>query len=178
MNFVNTGSIIKKKIGYQEKCQTLDHILTLKIMIDKYIHRASRKYHFVCFVDFKAAFDSVWRQALFYKLAHLNIDRNFLHIIQSIYSNVTYSIKIDGELSNPFNSNTGLKQGCALSPILFNRFLSDFPDIFDPSCHPVTLAGLYLNCLMFADDIVLVSESAEGLQQCLNKLDVYTKQRI
>ena len=145
-------------------------------MIDKYIHRASRKYLFVYFVDFKAAFDSLWRQALFYKLAHLNIGGDFLHIIQSMYSNVTYSIKIDGELSNPFNSNKGLKQGCVLSPMLFNLFLSDFPDIFDPSCHPVTLAGLNLNCLMLADDIVLVSESAEELQQYLNKLDVYIKQ--
>ena len=177
ITFVNNQSIIPKhQIGYQAKCQTLDHILTLKNMVDKYIHRASRKYLFVCFVDFKAAFDSVWRLALFYKLAHLNIGGYFLQIIQSMYSNVAYSIKVDGELSEPFNSSTGLKQGCVLSPMLFNLFLSDFPDVFDHSCHPVSLTGQPLNCLMFADDIVLMSESAEGLQQCLDKLHTYTKQ--
>ena len=60
--------------------------------------------------------------------------------------------------------------------MLINLFLSDFKDVFDQSCHPVSLTGQLLNCLMLADDIVLMSESAEGLQQYLNKLHTYTKQ--
>ena len=172
--FADKHSLIPaQQIGYREKSQTLDHILTLKNIIDKYINRTSRKYLFVCFVDFKAAFDSIWRQALFYKLAHLNIGGNFLRTIQSMYSNVQYSVKLQGGISRPFASTVGLKQGCVLSPSLFNLYMSDFPDIFDSTCDLVTLKDSNLSCLMFADDVVLMSESSQGLQHCLNRLASY-----
>ena len=54
---------------------------------------------------------------------------------------------------------------------LFNLFISDIPDALNgPDCDPVTLHDLKINCLMFADDIVLLSESADGLQNSLYKL--------
>jgi hypothetical protein len=58
---------------------------------------------------------------------------------------------------------------------LFKIYINDLPDIFDDSCHPVTLETLSLSCLMFADDILLLSESAEGLQKSLDKLSEYCK---
>ena len=60
-----------------------------------------------------------------------------------------------------------------MSPLLFNLFLSDLPNVFSNECHPVQLCDVKLNCLMFADDLVLLSESAEGLQRCLNNLQTY-----
>ena len=71
---------------------------------------------------------------------------------------------INGVGSNPVDS---------LTPNLFNIYINDLPDIFDDSCHPVTLETLSLNCLMFADDILLLSESAEGLQKSLDKLSEF-----
>jgi hypothetical protein len=70
---------------------------------------------------------------------------------------------------------TSLKQGYSLTPNLFKIYINDLPDIFDDSCHPVTLETLSLNCLRFADDILLLSESAEGLQKSLDKLSEYCK---
>ena len=90
-----------------------------------------------------------------------------------MYNNVFHRVKIDGLLSSPFKSNVGVKQGCVLSPILFNIFLSDLPDIFSYECDPIKLHDTDINCLMFADDLVLISESAKGLQACLNKLQQY-----
>ena len=66
-----------------------------------------------------------------------------------------------------------MKQGCVLSPLLFNLYLSDLPRIFTDECHPIHLNDCKLNCLMFADDLILMSESAEGLQKCLDKLQEY-----
>jgi hypothetical protein len=57
-----------KPIGYKKKSCTVDHILTLKNIIDEYILKAPRKNIFTCFVDFKSAFDTVWRKALIYNL--------------------------------------------------------------------------------------------------------------
>jgi hypothetical protein len=45
--------------------------------------------------------------------------------------------------------------------------------IFENICDPITINNIKLSCLMYADDIVLISESAKGLQNCLNKLSNY-----
>ena len=92
-----------------------------------------------------------------------------------MYADVSYCVKLDKGLTENIPSNSGVKQGCVLSPLLFNLFLHDFPDIFDDGCDAVLCGTLKMNCLMFADDLVLFSESAPGLQNCLNKLNTYTK---
>jgi hypothetical protein len=43
----------------------------------------------------------------------------------------------------------------------------------DDSCKPVSLNGLKINCQMYADDVILLSENAQGLQSCLPKLQSY-----
>ena len=161
------------QLGYKKKVSTADHILTLKNLIDKYILRASRSYLFACFVDFKSAFDTVWRRALLFKLVKLGVSSRFITMIESLYSNVYYCVKLNGVISDQFSSNVGVKQGCVLSPLLFNLFLSDLPSIFDASCDPVGLLNSNLSCLMFADDLVILSESAKGLQNALDKLYAY-----
>ena len=161
------------QIGYKKNARTTDHILVLKNLIDKYISLIPRKYLYICFVDFKSAFDSVNRNALFSKLWKCEIGGNFLAIIQNMYQNVYYAVKVDGTISGKISSNVGVKQGCVLSPILFNLFLADLPSIFDENCDPVNIQSNPLSCLMFADDVVLMSESAEGLQKCLDKLSIY-----
>ena len=173
-NFAYSNNLIPScQIAYKRNSSTSDHILTLKILIDKYVNAVSRSYLFVCFVDFRAAFDTVWRRALLYKLVKMGVGGNFLNVIDSMYSNVLYRVKLDGYLSKSIPSSIGVKQGCVLSPLLFNLFLSDLPNIFSRNCHPVELSDLKLNCLMFADDLVLVSQSADGLQTCLTNLESY-----
>ena len=101
--FAATHNLIPKvQIGYKKGARTSDHILTLKTIIDKYINQLPRKYLFACFVDFKAAFDSVWRKALFYKLLQSNIGGNFLAILQNMYTDVQYCVKVNGTHSTPF----------------------------------------------------------------------------
>ena len=85
------------------------------------------------------------------------------------------SVKLEQGSTPFFKSQIGVKQGCNLSPTLFNLFINDLPDIFNRSCTPVTLNDNELSCLLYADDLVLLSESKAGLQNCLTKLDSYTK---
>ena len=172
--FVEQNKLIpNNQIGYKKKSRTSDHILTLKNLIDKYVLKRKGNKLFACFVDFKSAFDTVWRNALFQKLLNSGIGGTFLKIIIDMYKEVSYCVKIDSSLSKKITSNIGVKQGCVLSPTLFNLYLSDFPNIFDDTCKPVTNFHNSLNCLMFADDIVLLSETADGLQNCLNNLKTY-----
>ena len=66
------GIIEDTQIGFKRYCRTADHMLILESPIDKYVEKL-KKILFVCFVDFKKAYDSVWRQARMYKLLSNNI---------------------------------------------------------------------------------------------------------
>ena len=76
-------------------------------------------------------------------------------------------------MTQALHSSVGVKQGCVLSPIYFSIYLSDLPSIFDQSCDPVIFGANTLNCVMYADDLVLLSQSAHGLQNSLDKLHEY-----
>ena len=90
-----------------------------------------------------------------------------------MYAKVKYSVKMEGMISVPICSSVGVKQGCVLSPLLFNLYIADMPSIFNNTCDLVNLNMLNTNCLLFADDLVLLSESATGLLSCLNRLQSY-----
>ena len=90
-------------------------------------------------------------------------------------ADVSYSVKLDKGITKWIPVNSGVKQWCDLSPILLNFSCMIFLIYFCDECDPVICDTLKMNCLMFADDPVFFSESAPGLQNCLNKLNTYTK---
>ena len=97
-----------------------------------------------------------------------------------MYMKSKLSIRLPSGTTHFIPSSAGLKQRCNLSPILFNLFINDIGDIFDQDqCQPPSILKLSLNHLLHADDLVLISETKNGLQQCLNKLQKYfEKNRI
>lgn len=179
VNFLQENNMYKpNQTAFREGCRTSDHIFVLKTLIDKYVKniisrtKASRLY--VCFVDLRKAFDTVWREGLLYKLLNLGVGGSFFKIIESMYSNCKVSIKLNDGITQEFDTNIGVKQGCVISPTLFNIFLNDIPDIFENEMSaPVDINGILINCLMYADDIALISQTAEGLQHCLHQLGQY-----
>ena len=165
--------IRKEQIGFEKKSRPSDHLFVFKTLIDTYKNQGKKLY--VCFVDFQKAFDSVWRIGLFYKLIKYGMDIGFIKLIKNMYDKTSQSLKINNETTRCFRTYKGVKQGCILSPRLFNIFLNDLPEIFDNSCNPVNLGtDQKINCLMYADDLIILSESEEGLQECMHKLDKYT----
>ena len=92
-----------------------------------------------------------------------------------MYNNVRACVKTSNGLTDFFSSTSGVKHGCNLSPNLFNIFVNDITNISNLSCEPVSLGGSKVNCLLYADNLLVMSNSKHGLQQCLNKLNDYTK---
>ena len=173
------NNIIKKEqIGFEKKSRPGDHLFVLKSLIDHYNQQGKKIY--ACFVDFQKAFDSVWRMGLLYKLIKYGVNIGYIKLIKDMYDKTTQALRINNLMTRMFHTYKGVKQGCILSPKLFNLFINDLPDIFvddDNCCSPVFLTNeTKINCLMYADDLILLSESKDGLQSCLDRLYDYTQQ--
>ena len=99
-----------------------------------------------------------------------------MRLLKNIYSASSLCIKVPGGRSIEFPSAVGLKQGCNLSPLLFNIFINDF--LTEISGHQIGspyLGEIAVNGLFYADNLVLISETKEGLQVLLDKLHEYIK---
>ena len=144
--------------------------------VDKYVKSHQTKVY-ACFVDFRKAFDSVWHDGLMYKLLQINVGGSFYKIIKSLYSNSTCSVRIGNSQTRSFQYSKGVRQGCILSPLLFNLYLNDLAFSFnnilsDPFMLP---NGTKLSSLFYADDLTILSRSKLGLQNCLNSLSSFCK---
>lgn len=173
-NFFYTNNLIRtNQIGFKENTRTSDHLFTLQSIIQNY--KQKHKKVFAAFIDLKKAFDTVWRVGLFYKLLKQNVPKKIFNIIHSMYDNTNCKIKFFNGLSKPFKSERGVKQGDVLSPILFNFYINDIVNTFEskPNTKPVIIENVSINILLYADDIVILSEDEQGLQNCLNELFQY-----
>ena len=170
-----TNIISPQQFGFRPDFRTSDAIFVLRSSISSY-KKTGNKPIFSCFVDFSKAFDSIDRSALFYKLGKIGINGKLLKLIMDMYSDTNYIIKCNGNYSKPIPCTLGVKQGCNLSPLLFNLFINDLHQIFDKNCQPINIDSAQFNSLSFADDLVLLSESKLGLQNCLSKLGSYCQE--
>lgn len=78
--------------------------------------RERRKHLHFNFVDFKAAFDTIWRKALWRMLEAISIERKIVRVIKECYDKTQCSITIDGDLTEWFPVGVGVRQGCSMSP--------------------------------------------------------------
>ena len=79
-------------LGLRKGLRTEDGIFILTTLLDKYAKRGERL--FSCFVDFAKFYDSISRNLLFIKLAEKGISGNFYFLLENMYSNCSYAIKV------------------------------------------------------------------------------------
>ena len=90
-----------------------------------------------------------------------------------MYLSTNIKIKLPDRFSSKLLNNTGIKQGDGLSLLIFNIFMNYLNNIFDQACDPVVLGKLENNNLLYADDLLLISNSEKGLQNILYKLNLH-----
>ncbi|KAK1804715.1 hypothetical protein P4O66_003535 [Electrophorus voltai] len=117
------------------------------------------------FIDFKKAFDSIQRGSLWKMLRAYGIPQRFVNIFQNLYISSSCCVRTDDGYTDFFNIETGVKQGCILSPILFSLTV-DY--VMKKVMSPVTgipwTNGSHLTDLDFADDIALLANTKPALQ--------------
>ena len=163
---------VEAQAGFRKSMGTTDNIFILHSLISHCINN-NRKL-FSAFIDFKKAFDFVVRDILWYKLIKYGVRGKILNVIQSMYRNIKSKVKYNNSLSSEFTSFVGVRQGECLSPFLFSMYLNDLEDEFElKGVEGIDIGMLKLYLLLYADDIVIFSNSKEGLQKGLDVLADY-----
>ena len=104
------------------------------------------------------------------------INGKFFNTIRNVYLNDEACVKANGVRSTSFDINIGVRQGCVLSPLLFNIFICDLAKTLMEQENAPEVGPLRINSLFWADDLVLFSKDEKGLQNMLNILENYCKE--
>lgn len=159
----------REQAGFRTKYGTNDHLLTMKLIIEKCIEY--NKPLMLIFIDFKKAFDTVDHQKLLEALAECRIDYRYSSAIKYIYTTSTAYVKINNnQHTNKFKIERGLRQGDALSPKLFVTLLQSVLNKIRWNNMGINIDGENLSHLCFADDIVLITDDTAKAQTMLQNL--------
>ena len=157
--------------GFKKDCSTVDHMFTVMAMIQKQF-ALNRKLH-VAFIDFEKVFDSISRKLLWPILMKNGIKGRLYKCLRSMYENVKARIRCGAKFTDYINCTRGVKQGDMCSPVLFSLFINEIAlDIINNGRHGINLSSDFVKLviLLFADDMILLSETVIGLQTQLNSL--------
>ena len=163
--------IVEEQAGFRAGYSTIDHVFTLYAIVQKHLMKNLKLY--VAFVDFKKAFDSVNRHALWSVLRKSGVHGKLYFAVKAVYESVKACVRDKSEYSEYFECPQGVKQGCLLSPLMFSFFVNELAvELSNHGKHGIQLipgaAELFL--LLFADDVILLSNTVVGLQNQLNLL--------
>jgi hypothetical protein len=125
---------------------------------------------YTVFVDYEKAYDYLDRGAIWAKLLKGGVSSKCIRVFRSLYSNMKLEMRGD---NRHFESTLGILQGEITSPLFFSFFVCDLEDSLSEESIGISMFDVLIKLLMYADDMVVFSESKEGLQEGLNNLHTY-----
>lgn len=109
---------------------------------------------------------------IFEALQKKGLHQNTIQIIENLYSDCTTKIRSEEGYTDPISLESGVRQGCSLSPIIFKLTIESILEATNLELFGFNLSGNKIAALAYADDIVLVSSSTEGLTRLLNAVSI------
>ena len=154
------------QFGFKSGLGCAHAIFTLRTVCDYFNNIGSNVY--IASLDASKAFDKVDHKKLFSLLIAKKVPMCFVNTMIDWYSKLYTVVRWNDAESAVFHVKSGVRQGGVLSPILFNFYIDDL--IFslktsDLGCH---VHDLYVGCILYADDILLISASLCMLQDMLD----------
>ncbi|KAK3574044.1 hypothetical protein QTP86_001341 [Hemibagrus guttatus] len=144
--------------GFMPRKSTTDAIFALRILMEKY-RDGQRELHCV-FVDLEKAYDRVPREELWYCMRKSGVAEKYVRVVQDMYERSRTVVRCAVGQTEEFKVEVGLHQGSALSPFLFAIVMDQLSEEVRQES-PWTM--------MFADDIVICSESREQVEENLER---------
>ena len=109
-------------------------------------------------------------------LRRRGIDWKDRRLIGNLYMNQKVKIRIDGECSEEGEIGRGVRQGCPLSPLLFNIYIEELiQEAMEETDEGVKVGGRLIKALRFADDQSMLATTQAGLQKMMDKLNLTSK---
>ena len=159
------------QFGYKKSHSTSHAIYSLNECVEYFTNRGSNV--FAAFLDCTKGFDKVCHSGIFIKLIKRGVPLCILNLIIYWYSNMTSVVKWNGKFSQSFRVFTGVRQGGVLSPHLFSVYVDDLIAklrTLKNGCH---IANVFLACLVYADDILLLAPCRSAMQILLSTCEDY-----
>lgn len=130
---------------------------------------------YIAFIDMKKAFDTVPHAALLGKCRAIGIGGKILNLISAIYDNSSFSVKGAYGRTGLIQLLRGVRQGCPMSPTIFDVFINDLLQTTTELGTSVPGLSERISGLLFADDLVLMADSAGNLQLLLDHVSEWAE---
>jgi hypothetical protein len=172
----NEGFRAAGQAGFRPDRGTPDNVFVLQHILERACSQGRRVH--AAFIDFRKAYDSVNRHLLWTAIQGMGIHGAMLDTLQRMHGNITMQVRQGDRLSQPFPAHMGVKQGDPLSPLLFGLFIDRCEHFLNTQCPEIGVhvsPDLLVRVLLYADDLVLLSYDAGGLQALLNALHTFCR---
>ena len=140
--------------------------------------REFQKNIYFCFIDYAKAFDCVHHNKLWKILKEMGIPDHLTCLLRNLYAGQEATVRTGHETTDWFQIGKGGRQGCTLSPCLFN-FYAEYimrNTGLEERQAGIKIAGRNINNLRYADDTTLMAESEEELRSLLMKVKVESEE--
>ena len=128
-------------------------------------------------LDWEKAFDQVTRQGMKSALERMEVGDKMKGVILSLYERPTFKVEIDGTQSGWYKQETGIRQGCPLSPYLFLIVMTTmfhdihFSDRVGANLIRNRVAGMNFDEILYADDTICISEDTRTMYKLLAAIE-------
>ena len=159
-------SISLNQFGYRKGTSTTMAVLTVKEIISKYV-KSGTEVH-AAFLDMSKAYDCLNHHTLIEKLLDSELPLSVVAILKSLYFNQEFHTSYNDSKSGKHCIGNGIRQGGIMSGLLFNFYINNLVKRMNSKEKGCTLNGCKYALVAYADDIVVMAPSKQGLQQIVN----------
>ena len=170
MRTITEGKVLEEQGAFRRGRSCVDQLFTVRQLGEKIIEKNKRML-MVC-VDLEKAYDRVDRELLWRVLRAYGVNGELIRAVRSLYDDGKACVRVQGQKSDWFGVGQGVRQGCTMSPWLFNIFMDNIvreaKQRFEGG---VEMETGKIQLLLFADDLMLVTERDEDAERNVKVLD-------